>query len=384
VTLGARFARRAAPLLAALPLAGSVWAGQVEVRSELRGRVLLADGALPGAQVVLHRVSDDSAGEVDSVLAAADGTFRFDLPALPDPGAGGVIYFASVRHDGILYFGPALSRPIQLDSLYTVTTYDTVSAPAQGAPLPVGVRYLILEPEDAGRWRVTDLFEIEVQAGGTLVAREGGVTWSHPLPRGAEGVELGEDPSGPRVVEGRLTTTAPLQPGMRQLVVRYVVDGLDGLRIPFAAATEEIELLVREPVPPLEVAGLVAIESVEMEEGIVYRRYSGTLPADTAVVLRAGAGPRRLPLEWLVVIVALVLAGAGLFAVRRPRPDAAAAAAVPGGAAPTVPPPDARDRTLLEIARLDERLEQQDTSAGERRSLEARRAELVRRLRDAR
>lgn len=379
--------RAAGPFLVALGVAlGTGASAQEEVRLELEGQVLLGDAPLPGISVVLHRVSQDSAGELDSLVADAEGRFRFELPGVPDPGGQGRVYFASVRHQGILYFGPALSRPVQLDSLYTIRAWDTVPAPAGGAVLPVAVRYLVLEPADEEGWHVTDLFELDVDAGGTLVAGEGGVTWSHPLPADAReldpfGSELtgGSDPSGPRVVDGRVTVRAPLSPGPRQFVLRYAVPDLDGLEIPFATATGEVEMLVREPAPDLTVTGLDALESVEMQPGVAYRRYVGSFAEASTVTIQAAPPPFTLPLEWVAVVLALFLGLAGVYAVRRgqDRP-------VPAGAPVGTPGPDApelRQQRLLEVARLDEALEDENLSPAERVRLQERRAALVARLR---
>lgn len=363
---------------------------QVEARPELNGRVLLGDSAVAGTMVVLHRVSADSAGELDSLKSGPDGTFRFRLPSVPDPSGAGDIYFASVRHAGVLYFGPALTRAIQLDSVYTIQAYDTMSVAPSGATLPVGVRYLIFDPGADGSWQVTDLFEIENQENRTLVARDSGATWSHPLPPSAHSVELGGgDPSGPRVVGSVLSVGSPISPGTRQFVVRYTVASLDSLRIPVAAATSEIELLVREPAPSLDIAGLTGVESVEMEPGVTYRRYGGSLPADTAIVLTLGKGPTQIPMEWLAVLLALLLAGAALYALQRNRASAPTGsvagpsrAAPPGAGQAAAPVADTRQRLILEVAKVDQSLASQGLSPREARRLEARRADLMARLRE--
>jgi hypothetical protein len=382
--------------------AASSGTAQVEVRPELEGRVLLGERPLGGVQVVLHHVSADSAGELDSVPSGADGAFRFRLPGVPDPGARGRVFFASVRHEGVLYFGPALSRPIQLDSLYVIRAFDTVTAPTVGAELEVAVRYLILE-EGAESWQVTDLFEVVVDAGGTLVAQDGGVTWSHPLPDGAResdpfgapDLEGGEQ-GGAQVLDGRAVVRAALSPGTRQFVVRYEVPSLDGLAIPFTAGAGEVELLVREPAPDLAMNGLEPIEAVEMEPGVVYRRYAGSFPANAVVSIEVADPPLQLPLEWLAVLLALLLSVAGVYAVRRGQGGGSSAAgatpvAAAGraalGLAPPAPaddldgPAQVRRLQMLEVAGLDEALESDSLPRDERARLEARRRELVARLR---
>ncbi len=372
---------------------------QVEVQAELEGRVLRGDGPLAGAQVVLHRVSADSAGELDSIATGPDGRFRFRLPALPDEGEAGRVYFASVRHQGILYFGPALSRPVQLDSVYTIQAWDTLTAPAAGADVPVGVRYLILESVPEG-WLVTDLYELEVEPGRTLVASDEGATWRHPLPTGARAAEgpdgaggfggldaaPGGEDAGPRVEDGHVVVRAPLSPGPRQFVIRYVVPELDGLAIPFAQAVGTVEMLVQEPVPDLEVTGLDAVESVEMEPGVRYRHYTGSFPGSTVVTLRVAEAPFRLPLEWTAVVLGLLLAAAGVAAVRRGgrRPGAPGVPYAPAADAASELSPDERRRLLVEVAQLDEQLEAVEPGSDDEARLREARAERTARLREGR
>src|SRR5688572_21423762 len=64
---------------------------------------------VPGASVVLHMVTADSSGEIDSTRAGAQGDFTFRHPSVPDPLGRGEVYLASVTHQDILYFGPAVS-----------------------------------------------------------------------------------------------------------------------------------------------------------------------------------------------------------------------------------------------------------------------------------
>ena len=360
--------------LAALP--------QVEARPELEGRVGRSGEAFPGAEVVLHRVSISVAGEIDTVRADPQGLFRFALPSVPREDQEGDIYFAAVRHQGILYFGRAISQAIQLDSLYSIETYDTLTAPVAGAPLAVAVRYVIAEQGPTG-WQITDLFELSNESDRTLVAApDGGITWQHPLPASARDATVGGgdvSPDAAHVVEGRLELTGPIPPGQRQFVLRYEVDALDGMRIPLSAGTETVEFLVREPAPLLEVEGLPGVETVEMQPGVTFRRYAGDAPASGEVRLRAGEPPAELPVRELSVVLALLLAGAGVFAVYRAGDRGSQA--IPASA-PDQPlgVEDARRMVVLEVARIDVRLEDPSLAEEERAQLSARRAELVARL----
>lgn len=356
---------------------------QVEAQPELDGRVTLAGEGFPGAEVVLHRVSITESGEIDTVQTSVDGLFRFDLPSVPRSDEAGDVYFAAVRHQGILYFGRAVSQAIQLDSLYLIETFDTLTAPLAGVPLPVAVRYVIAEPGPTG-WRITDLFEIANDANRTYVAAPEGLTWQHPLPAVARQATIGGgdvSPDAADVQDGVLRLSGPIPPGQRQFVLRYEVDELAGLEIPVVAGTVAVEFLVREPAPLLDIEGIPGVETVEMQPGVTFRRYAGDAPASGVMRLVAGEPPTELPVKEVSVALALLLTAAGLFAVYRAggRTDGPRAEFAPAGGSPMSDetPADRRSRLLLEVARIDERLERPDLSAGERATLAARRVELV-------
>ena len=68
-------------LLAAAHLAQPVATVAQELADPvLNGRVFLGDSAARSGVVVVHRVSTDSQGEVDSVRVRSDGTFSVRLP----------------------------------------------------------------------------------------------------------------------------------------------------------------------------------------------------------------------------------------------------------------------------------------------------------------
>jgi len=385
-------------LAAATTLAGAVTLdAQVEADPVLSGLVVRNGAPLGGAQVVLHRVDAVDAGALDTLAADPDGTFRFGLPTVPDPGGRGEIYFASVDHQGVLYFGPPVATAMELDSIYRIEVFDTLTAPVGGADLAVAVRYLLIEPFEAG-WTVTDLIELDVPQGRTIVpADSGGATWRYRLPSGIGEIQVGGGDIAPvstSFVGDTVSVSMPLTPGPSQLVLRYAIDSL-ALEVPLPGETGELEVLVREPVPNMEVTGLVAVEPVELEPGVVYRRYAAAALSDSAISFRATEtlGGGGIPVELLMVLIGFGLAGVGIWAVRRSpaavtpgagttlvsgRADGSAPTSVsddPGGSVD----PDARQRLLLDIARLDERVEGEDDPV-ERERLQAERDELIARL----
>ena len=361
-----RAVSRWGPLLCTLFVASS-GAAQEPV---LRGTAFLGDTVMSSGTAVLHHLSDGAQGELDSVPLGADGSFRFSLPGQPDP-VQSEIFFASVRHDGVLYFGPMITAVEQLDSAYQVNVYDTLLAPSEGMPVILQSRSVFIEPDSAD-WRVTDLFELRNEEGRTIVARPGGYTWRHPMPAGIREVQAGEQElssDAAQYLNGEFVARAALPPGGRLFVVRYRTDS-PFLSLPVQGVTERLDVLIREPAPMLDVQGLDFMERQEFEAGSTYRRFAGanlSVPAVTIVRTEEVTPPR---VEWAAVLLALILTGVGVV-VLRPRP------VLDTG---EIPGPD-REQLLLQVARLDEDFEASDSSALDRDAYLQRRIELLRRIR---
>ena len=352
----------------------------------LRGEVLVGDTTLDAGTVVLHQVTSEAQGEIDSVAVAPDGTFSFTLPE-PPLGAADRFYFASVRHEGILYFGSALADVAQLDSIYRIQAYDTAMVASGGHQIPIQARNLFFEP-NGEEWRVTDIFQLRNDEGRTLVAPEGGFVWRYPLVEGARDFSSGQDGfslDGTTVEDGDVVVRAAVAPGERVFVFRYTVDELFGT-VPTPGVTEAFDLLVREPSPRVGVEGLDLTGRVELEAGSTYRRYSGVDVGPDRVRVVEAETPGDLPVEWITVVVALALAAAAIVVLRGfSSPEAAGgvggAGPFAGGAGRGSAAAD-RQALLMEVARLDEAFEARpDPTDDERAAYERRRAELLRKLR---
>lgn len=354
---------------------------QEPVQARLDGVVTVGDSVtvLGGANVLLHRVDPANAGEIDSVRTTPDGRFQFVLPGVPDPEGRQEVYFASVRHQGILYFGSPLASAIQLDSLYRIQVFDTLAVD-QADPAPrLAVRYLLVEELGADGWQVTDLLQLEVAGRNTLVAGQGGSTWSYPLPAGVQNVRVGgTDVAGETalVADGRVSVAAPLTPGLRQVVLRYELDSL-AAAIPVPGGVPEMELLIRDPAPPLDVDGLLPTGTVALEDGAMYRRYVRADLPDTVVSFRATDAPLEIPMRWLAVVLALVFAGAGVVVLKRQSGPAPVGSGDVGGRE-TVP--EDRKALVRQIAELDLAMEEAEDPAA-RQALQSRRQALMERLR---
>ncbi len=313
-----------------------------QATATLRGRVVGGGVEGGGALVTLHEVALGGGGEIDSVEVADDGTFAFELPAVPDPESG-TVFFASTLYQDILYFGVPVNSSVQLDSTYVIRVYETESAPSGGGDFPVSVRNLFLRDMGTG-WSVVDLIQIRNDGARTLISANGEPVWSYPLLGGAGDFAVGESDlaeDAVRFADGRMYVTAPVPPGERLYAVRYTVPGHQFVA-PLPGRTETMELLVLEPSPPTAVTGLQPLPPIEVEEGVTYRRYAANDIVDDAVGLLLAEEPEALPLEWMAVILTVILAWLGLFAVYRDPARATATVA------------DERQRLLREVAILDE------------------------------
>lgn len=344
--------------------------GQVVAEPVLTGQALLADSALTDGTVVLHQMTDVVQGEIDSARVAPDGSFVFRLPSVPNDTN---IYFASLRHDGVVYFGPPIARPVELDSAYVISAYDTLVAPPEGVPLPLAARTLFFEPDGSGRFAITDIFEIRNDRERTLIPTADGRVWSYPLPSGAQEVStLGGRPDEAITQEGdEIVFRAALQPGVQQFVLRYFVDSLS-VAVPTPGDIEVLDVLVREPAPAIAIEGLVQEQSFQLEAGTTFRRFAGQEVSLPQVQIMPAEETPPPPVEWIAVVLALVLLGGGLLALRGgPRAAEAPAAGAQG-----------RQALLVELARLDEEYESEASSSEARtREYRRRRSELLARLR---
>ncbi|MGD2122036.1 MAG: hypothetical protein PVJ76_09850 [Gemmatimonadota bacterium] len=364
-------------LILSLPLLlpGTLQAQQ-EVTAEIRGEVRVGEAPVTEGTVVLHRVSETESGEIDSVRVAPDGSFVLRLPHVPDHAARQEIFFASVEYGGLLYFGPAVTEAIHLDSLYLIQAFDTVSAPPGGAQLPLSFRNLFLEKTEPG-WMATDVFQLRNEGDRTLYSPEEGPVWSYPLPSSAGGLQVGQADMAPdavRLENGRMNVYSPLPPGERYLMVRYAIS-IDDFVLPLPGQTDRMEVLVREPGPSVEIHPLRPAPPIEIEPGNSFRRYAADSLTDAEIRAQVEREPWALPPEWIGILVASLLAAAGVLGYRLRRRTS------PLGFRRESPPSD-RYEVLMEIAELDERFQASgETSDQARAEYQAARNRLLTRLR---
>lgn len=297
---------------------------------------------VPGATVVLHRVSAIAQGPIDTARSDAAGRFAFRFAA--DTGA---VYLVSARHAGIEYFAtPLPGRPGARDTGLVLTVHDTSST----VPVLLAARSLVVtRPEGEGVRTVLDVF---VLANGSDLTRVAADTtapiWSAPLPARISEPEVGPGDfttSSVRLRDGAVALVASAAPGVRQLLLEYhLAAGQRELLVPFTTPVDSVSLLLEDARATVDDPGFVRGDTATIE-GRQYRHWAGRIrsPGTLRVVL---APPRtdRLPLLGLVALVAIGF-GAALWRLR--------ARAAPA-AAPAAPPPDAT--AILEtLAALDAR-----------------------------
>ncbi|MDE2874049.1 MAG: hypothetical protein OXU69_15310 [Gemmatimonadota bacterium] len=310
----------------------------------LSGRVLIGDLPADSGTVVLHRVSAQSAGEIDSVAVGEGGIFEIRLPEASGDETDEV-FFATIRYQEVLYIGEAVTARPEAGGPYVIQAYPAIPA-GPDASARVRIRNLFVEPLDPGPgWAVADYFEVGNDTRATLVAGEHGPTWSHALPPEGAGFRVGQSELSAGTAsfsDGRVHVSAAMPPGEHLYLFRYSISG-DRFSVPMEGLTGSMELLIREPAGELAVSGLVNVPEVEIE-GVRYRRFAGRDVAPSVVtVARGGTGGPLGSVPLAAVILTLALAGAGALVAARSQ-----------GARRRSPAGRARRAVLVAIAALDE------------------------------
>jgi len=320
---------------------------------------------VPGQWVVLHRVGSDRGAPLDSVKSSPDGRFRFRYTP---SGAADALYFVSVRHQGIAYFSPPLRASDVRGGDADVIVYDTTS---DASKLRVQGRHLVVSAPRESRREIAEVFELENEGTTTVVPR--GPTrplFATHVPAEAESVTVAPGDIGAGAVElkaGRAEVYAPISPGLRQLVLTYLLPvGAFPLSQPMETEVSVLEVLLEEPRAKAQGAKLVEMSATRIE-GRPFRRFLGQdVPANEVIQIDApsttGANQPAMRVLFVVIAAGMALALAAWFVGRRPRFAHVSTSA---------------DGTIAELAMLDAQFEKNPT---DRATYDARRAEIKARI----
>ncbi len=335
------------------------------------GRVVHVSGAdstpVTGRQAILHRVSLQEAGPVDS--GRTDGAGRYALRApVMDTTAN---YVVSVEHDGIAYF----TEPLHTFGEASATAdpllvYDTSSTQP---PIILRERHVVIRgPAEEGGRRVIELLVLVNRGSRTRVASDSSqAVWEGAIPTSAVQFEVGESDMSVDAVDRRgdvIAVSAPIPPGERQLLISYLIPaGVRAVTVPIDQPVERLNVLLEDTLAAVQ--GPVMMTGLEELDELAFRRYSAqNIAAETPIVVRFAAQPRSVDDFWWIIVPAVVLSLVAGLTIWWRRSGPLPAARVPLVA-------DA-DVLAAEIAELDEEYEGRTNDPAYR----TRRAELKERL----
>ena len=280
---------------------------------------------LSNTWVVLHRVTREQGGPVDSVRTDARGRY---VIRLRNPDSSGV-YVVSAWYDSLAYFSPPVNvigrASAQVDDIITFAT--TTSGP----PIRLARRLAtIASPKDDGTREVLEILELENTGQATRVTRDTLVpTWAGRVPADGGQFRGGQGDISPDAMQFRndsVIVLGPIPPGpVKQMSYGYALPSRTRtFVIPIDQATVELNLLVEDTVsvvvaPKLERLG---VQEIEQRRFAAYR--AGPLAPGDRVEIQLPAGKFRAQ-QFLPYIIAVLAGGmvlALVWALRR-KPSAA-------------------------------------------------------------
>lgn len=275
---------------ALLVVAATVLFPEVARAQEVAGLVISGRDStvVPGAPVLLHRVTPDRGEVVDSSSADAAGRFSLGMDSTDDPG---VLYVVGALHDGVSYFGPALHPGAEPEYPYTVVVYDTETIEGPLVDSPVMLRHIVVTPTAHGLLQIAEIVDVAGDPDRALeVASQGDPIWTMELPPGLQSwspMQGGLPAEAMSLVGNTLEVRAKLPPSGMRVAFRYFLEGSD------------VDLSNSHPTDRLEVMLVGA-----REDDVVGLRpgSSGDLPAASNarrfVATEVGSGEQvRLSLE---------------------------------------------------------------------------------------
>lgn len=278
---------------------------------------------LASAMVVLHHVTRDAAGPLDSMRSDARGRYRFEVRRPDSSGA----YIVTVWFDSIAYVSNALTiggRPvIHVDDIVTYPT--TIDSP----PIVLARRLAtIAQAGDAGTREVLEILELENRGVTTRVARDSvQPVWAGRVPEHAGQFRGGQGDISAEAIRFRndsVLVLAPIGPGpAKQVSYAYSIPaGTRAFVIPIDQPTAEVNLLVEDTVATVRAPKLdtLGVQAIEQRRFAAYRAGPLARGDRVEIVLPAGRFRPQMLLPYLIAVLAVVMVGALIWALRRKPP----------------------------------------------------------------
>jgi hypothetical protein len=260
-------------------------------------------------------------------------------------------------------------------ALDPLVVYDTSGTEP---PITVAQRHIIVRAGEAGGRR--SVLELVALANDGHLARIAGEpprpTWVGRLPAGAADFEVGQGDFSSQAVQvagDSIVVTAPVPPGVKQLVYSYSAPAGRELRLPLDQAAERLLVLVEDTAATVA-AGPLERRGVEVFNDQPFAMFSGAAPTGgDAIVFRFSPASAFSPNTAVLVVVGVagVLLLLTIPLLRRP-------AATPLRAHP----PDTPQELARTIAALDATYERGPRGGAETAAWQAERAALKARLAD--
>jgi hypothetical protein len=291
------------------------------------GRVLRGGSdtvPLANAWVVLHRVTREGGGPVDSVRSDAKGRYRISLRN-PDSTS---VYVVSAWYDSLAYF----SLPLNVTGRPAAHVEDIVTFPTstQGPPIRLARRLAtIAAATEQGTREVLEILELENTGHTTRVTKDTLVpTWAGRVPERAGQFRGGQGDISPEAIQFRhdsVFVLGPIPPGpVKQLSYGYsLAAGTRTLVIPIDQPTVELNLLVEDTAATVRAPKLESLGTQELEQRRFAAYRAGPLaPGDKVEILLPAAGfsAQRL-LPYVIAVLAAGMVVALVWALRRRPPE---------------------------------------------------------------
>ena len=279
---------------------------------------------LPNAWVVLHKVTRESGGPVDSVRSDARGRYRM-LLSQPDTAS---VYVVSAWYDSLAYF----SLPLNVVGRPAVHVEDimTFATSVSGPPLRLARRLAtVAGAREDGTREVLEILEIENPDVTTRITKDTlRPTWAGQVPAGAGQFRGGQGDISPDAMVFRndsVYVLGPIPPGpVKQLSYGYALPaGTRTFAIPIDQPTTELNLLVEDTAAAVRAPTLdsLGVEEIESRRFAAYR--AGPLAAGDRVEIDLPSTGFRAQalLPYVIAVLAAGMVVALVWALRkRPAP----------------------------------------------------------------